>query len=215
MTEQCDTEIIMLDGSLRPDHAAIAELVPEGARVLDIGCGAGVLLDWLARHKGVDGHGLELSQQKVSAAVEAGLSVIQGDADIDLAHYPDNAFDYAILSRTLQATRNPEQVLENIVRIASHVIIGVPNFGHWRNRLYLLLKGRMPVTNFLSYSWYDTPNIHFCTIKDFMQLCEEKDLEVEKKWAITMQGQRSSIAGHGWLANLFGEQGVFMLRKRE
>lgn len=213
--QSCDNDIIQPDGSLRPDQAAIAELVPEGARVLDVGCGTGTLLAWLAAHKQVEGHGLELSQQKVSEAVESGISVIQGDADVDLAYYPDNAFDYAILSRTLQATRNPEQVLEHIVRIARHAIIGVPNFGHWRNRLYLLLQGRMPVTKFLTYQWYDTPNIHFCTIKDFILLCEEKGLQIEKKWAITMEGQRSPIAGRGWLANLLGEQGVFMLQRKQ
>lgn len=211
--ERCDSDILRADGSLRPDLALIAEQVPEGCRVLDVGCGRGALLDWLVKHKQVDGHGLELSQPKVSAAVAAGLSVIQGDADVDLAYYPDQAFDYAILSRTLQATRNPELVLDNMIRIARHVIIGVPNFGHWRNRLHLLLKGRMPVTSFLAYSWYDTPNIHFCTLKDFLLLCEEKELVVEKKWAITMQGQRSPIAKQGWLANLLGEQGVFLLRK--
>ena len=145
-----------------------ADFIAAGSRVLDVGCGDGELLELLQRDKDVDGRGVEISQRGVNECVSRGLSVIQGDADSDLVFYPDKGFDFVILSQTLQATRNPRAVLEDLLRIGNRAIVSFPNFGHWSVRLSLLLRGRMPVTKDLPYSWYDTPNIHFCTIRDFV-----------------------------------------------
>lgn len=198
---------------LRPDLKTIADMIPAGATLLDVGCGEGDLLAWLTREKQVAGRGMELSQAGVNRCIARGLSVIQGDADVDLEFYPDNAVDYAVLSQTLQTLRHPRQVLEHMVRIGRHAIVSVPNFGHWKNRLYLALKGRMPVTSRLSYTWYETPNIHFCTISDFVELCETLHLAIEQRHYVTHQGVRSAFQNNSGLANLFGEQGVFMIRK--
>lgn len=163
----------------RVDYAIIADFVPQGARVLDVGCGDGTLLALLEEKKQVDGRGLELSQDGVNEAVARGLSVVQGDADTDLATYPDRSFDVVILSQTLQATQAPKKVLEELLRIGKRVIVTIPNFGNWRARLHLLVQGRMPVTKSLPYSWYDTPNIHFCTLRDFLNLADEVNATIE------------------------------------
>ena len=147
-------------------------MVERGAKVLDVGCGDGELLRLLGETRGVDGRGIELSREGVNECVAKGLAVIQGDADTDLADYPDDAFDYVILSQTLQATRHPRVVLEHMLRIGRRAVVSFPNFGHWQVRLQLLFAGHMPQTDILPYSWYDTPNIHHCTIKDFRQLCD-------------------------------------------
>src|SRR6185369_16138618 len=150
-------------GGARLDLLLVADMVTHGARVLDVGCGDGELLRLLGENRGVDGRGIELSREGVNECVAKGLAVIQGDADTDLVDYPDDAFDYVILSQTLQATRRPREVLENMLRIGRRAIVSFPNFGHWRIRLQLLLHGAMPVTDNLPDSWYDSPNIHFCT----------------------------------------------------
>ncbi|MGC2113744.1 MAG: methionine biosynthesis protein MetW, partial [Pseudolabrys sp.] len=160
-------------GGARVDLVLVAEMVEHGAKVLDVGCGDGELLRLLSESRGVDGRGIELSREGVNECVAKGLAVIQGDADTDLGDYPDDAFDYVILSQTLQATRHPRVVLEHMLRIGSHAIVSFPNFGHWQVRLQLLFAGHMPRTDILPFSWYDTPNIHHCTIKDFRQLCTE------------------------------------------
>jgi len=199
--------------SIRVDLQLVADMVSPNSRVLDLGCGEGILLDYLNRFKGVDGRGMELSMAGVRAAVAYGLSVIQGDADTDLKDYPSGAFDYVILSQTLQATRDPKGVLEHMLRIGRHAIVSFPNFGHWRVRLSLLRHGRMPVTETLTYQWYDTPNIHLCTIRDFMALCDELGIVVERAISLDSNGTIRFDAG-GRLANLLGEQAVFLLKRR-
>ncbi len=199
---------------LRPDLTVIASLITPKSRVLDVGCGDGTLLDWLARHKLTDGRGIEIDQAQVHRAISLGIPVIQGDVDSDLPHYPDAAYDYVILSQTLQAMRDPRAVLLDLVRIGKKAIVSVPNFGHWKNRLHLGLFGKMPVTKTLAYQWYDTPNIHFCTITDFVMLAESLGITIEDRVVVNAAGHKTNFTGHGRLANLFGEQGVFLLSRQ-
>ncbi|MFZ4542269.1 MAG: methionine biosynthesis protein MetW [Rickettsiales bacterium] len=199
--------------ALRSDLAVIASLITPKARVLDIGCGNGALLQWLRDEKLVDGRGIEIDQTLVNSAISQGIPVIQGDVDSDLPHYPDGAYDYVILSQTLQAMRDPRAVLNDLVRIGRKAVVSVPNFGHWRNRLHLGLHGRMPVTKTLTYQWYDTPNIHFCTITDFVVFCEELGITIEHRVVVDTRGHKAKFSGRAIIANLFGEQGVFLLSR--
>lgn len=196
---------------LRRDLALIAEMIPPGARVLDIGCGDGALLEHLVHEQGVDGRGIELSQAGVNACVARGLSVIQGDADTDLKDYPSDAFDVAVLSQTLQATRAPRTVLRQLVRIGRHAIVSFPNFGHWRVRWRLLHDGRMPTTPSLPAQWYDTSNIHLCTIRDFEDLAAALGITIERALVLDSRGAAKSL-GSTRLANWFGEQCIVLLR---
>ncbi|WP_099865700.1 methionine biosynthesis protein MetW [Pararhizobium haloflavum] len=202
-----------VNSTQRVDFQVIADLVAEGARVLDIGSGDGSLLELLAAERGIDGRGIELSQQGVNECVARGLSVIQGDADHDLVYYPDESFDYVILSQTIQATHNPKIVLKELLRIGRYAIVSFPNFGHWRVRLSLLFGGQMPVTKDLPYSWYDTPNIHFCTLQDFVRLTEEVGAKIERAEALDASGQKIAVSLPWSLWNLFGQQAVFLLRR--
>jgi methionine biosynthesis protein MetW len=204
----------IIKGAHRVDHLLIAAMVEPGARVRDGGCGDGALLQLLAETKATDGRGVELSRERVNACVTRGLSVIQGDADRDLADYPDQAFDYAILSLTIQATRYPKTVLENLLRIGRHAIVSFPNFGHWRIRMELLFTGRMPQTQNLPEPWYASPDAHLCTIKDFADLVGLVDAEVEAAVAFNTSGRRLPIRRSISLQNLLGEKAVFLLRKR-
>jgi methionine biosynthesis protein MetW len=201
-------------GQQRADHLLIAEMVAPGSRVLDVGCGDGALLKLLAETKNVDGRGVELSREKVNLCVKHGLSVIQGDADRDLADYPDQAFDYAVLSLTIQATRDPKTVLANLLRIGERAIVSFPNFGHWMIRAQLLLTGRMPMTPNLPEPWYTTADAHLCTIKDFVDLVALVDAEVEEAVAFNAKGQRLPIRRSISLQNLLGEKAVFKLKRR-
>jgi len=201
------------DATGRVDLVTIAELVTPGSRVLDIGCGDGQLLKLLEATRGVDARGVEISQKGVNECVARGLSVVQGDADTDLGDYPDDGFDFVILSQTLQATHRPRHVVEEMLRIGRKAIVSFPNFGNWRVRWLLGLTGRMPVTRSLPYSWYDTPNIHFCTIRDFVMLCREIDATIERSMVLKRSGERIAFNAPLWFWNLFGQQAVFLLRR--
>jgi methionine biosynthesis protein MetW len=200
------------DGRARRDHLLVADMVEPDSRVLDLGCGDGALLALLAQTRGVDGRGLELSQKGVNDCVARGLSVIQGDADTDLASYPDDAFDYVILSQTLQAVRQPKVVLENMLRIGRRAIVSFPNFAHWRIRVALGVQGRMPITQTLPASWYETPNIHFCSIADFIDLARTIEARIERGVVLDRRGVPLEGEAH-WRWNLFGEQAVFLLKR--
>ena len=182
--------------------------------MLDVGCGDGELLKLLSERRGVDGRGIELSREGVNECVAKGLAVVQGDADTDLADYPNDGFDYVILSQTLQATRHPRIVLEHMLRIGRHAVVSFPNFGHWKIRLQVGLGGRMPTTDNLPYAWWDTPNIHFCTIKDFRALCAVANAKIERAVALDGQGAPLRLSMPWWFWNLFGEQAVFLLSRK-
>lgn len=194
--------------ALRPDLAVIADNVAPGSRVLDVGCGDGTLMLALRDQRGCDARGMEIDPENVAACVAKGLSVIQGDADRDLAFYPDGAFDYAILSQTLQTTMRPAVVLGELLRIGRKAFVSFPNFAHWRVRLSLLWGGRMPVTRQLPIAWYETPNIHFSSIDDFRALVGEMDIKVENAWFLSGDKRRSPAA-----ANLRAEHAVFLLSR--
>lgn len=193
--------------TLRPDLAIIANHVNRGARVLDVGCGDGALMAALRDERRCDARGLELEGANVAAAVGRGLSVIQGDADTDLVDYADDSFDYAILSQTLQTTRRPDWVLEQLLRIGRRAFVSFPNFAHWRVRASLLFGGRMPVTRLLPIAWYATPNIHHVTVDDFRALVKERGIAIEGAWFLS--GDQQTGSG---LANLLAEHAVFLLR---
>lgn len=192
---------------LRPDLAIIAENVAPGSRVLDIGCGDGQLMAALRDSRGIDARGLEIDPANVAAAMARGLPVIQGDADVDLAGYPDQSFDYAILSQTLQTARAPHVVLDHLLRIGRRAFVSFPNFAHWRVRLSLLWGGRMPVTRLLPERWYDTPNIHHVTVDDFRAHLAARAITMEQAWFLAGDKQTSGAA-----ANFLAEHAVFLLR---
>ncbi|MFC3173287.1 methionine biosynthesis protein MetW [Novosphingobium bradum] len=196
-----------MSGPLRPDLAIIADHIPAGASVLDVGCGDGELLAALI-DKGCDARGMELDPHNVAGCVGRGLSVIQGDADTDLAFYPDKSLDYAVLSQTLQTTKRPDLVLDELLRVGRKAIVSFPNFAHWRVRLSLLWGGRMPVTRLLPVAWYETPNIHHLTVADFRAHLAERGIRVEQAWFL--KGDRRIGAA---AANLRAEHAVFLLAR--
>jgi len=197
--------------NLRPDHGVIASLIEPGAKVLDVGCGDGALLAHLAESRGVEGRGLELSQAGVNACVARGLSVVQGDADRDLAFYPDQSFDYAVLSRTLQAVHNPRGVLSELQRVGRRVIVSFSNYGHWRARLTLLATGRMPTAPSHAAAWHDRETVHPCTVRDFAHLARDLRLKIERAVPIIQGEAGPPFAEVLWRANWFAEDVVFLV----
>ena len=191
----------------RSDYAIISQLIEPNSRVLDLGCGEGELLQWLAENKAVDGRGIEIDPPKVQRAIARGVSVYQSDIDEGLAGYPDDSFDYVILSQTLQETRRPLDVLRDMLRIARHAIVAFPNYGHWAVRLSLAATGRAPRTHCFPHEWYDSPNIHFLTIRDFEALARERSWTVERK--MFLAGHRTGVV----LPNLMAEVAVYQVRK--
>ncbi len=199
---------------IRYDLEIIADLIKPKSKVLDIGCGDGELLQFLVKEKNIDGRGLEISQTQVSKSLMRGLSVIHGNAENDLTIYPDRSFNYAVLSQTIQATHRPKEILHEMLRIAEFAIVSLPNFAHFKNRLQILLKGRMPVNKTLPFEWYETPNIHFCSIRDFEKLCEESGFQIEKKIFLTARRRLISFFGHEKISNFFAEYGIFLISKK-
>ncbi len=198
----------------RVDLLQIADLVTDGSRVLDVGCGDGLLLRLLNRRRHINGRGIEIDATNVNTCLSKGLSVIKGDAESDLAYFPDDSFDYAILSQTIQTMQNPKKVLEELLRIGKHVIVSFPNFGHWSIRLKLLFSGEMPKTDILPYEWYETPNIHYCSIDDFQKLCHDVDARVEELTVLDWYGRKVRFNLPVFTLNSFGEQAVFLLSKK-
>ena len=200
---------------MRLDQRLIAGMIEPRSRVLDIGSGDGSLIEHLFRTRGCDARGIEINMADVTRAVAHGLPVMHGDADTDLAHYPDGAFDYVVLSRTLQAVARPREVLRQMLRIGTRAVVSFPNFGHWQVRLQLLLRGRMPVTETWANDWYETPNIHPCTIRDFFALCDREGYAVQRWFAVDDKGDRTPWQRSTQLANLFGEQALFLLGRQD
>ena len=196
----------------KKDFKIIADLIPAKSSVIDVGCNDGSLLEFLKEEKNIDGRGMEIDQQKVQLCLSKGISVIEGDADLDLYDYPDNLFDYSILTYTLQATKSPKNVLSELVRISNKAIISFPNFGHWKIATSLLIKRKMPISEKLSYSWHETPNLHFCTINDFIDLCEEAGIRIEKQ-ANLKTNRLNKFYGKNLLNSYFNEVGLFLVSK--
>jgi methionine biosynthesis protein MetW len=198
---------------MKQEFKIIANLVEKNTRVLDVGCGDGTLMEFLMNNKKIDVRGIEISKNKVQKCVKKGLTVIEGDAEKDLAQFPDSSFDYVILSQTLQAFLNPEKVISELLRVGKKAIVTIPNFGYWKVRLHLLLKGSMPITRTLPDEWYNTPNIHMCTIKDFFNFCNHRKINLYK--SIALQNFKSTNINKSNLEfkNLSAVLGIFLIEK--
>ena len=198
---------------MKEEFKVISELVEEKSRVLDVGCGDGILMEYLSKNKVVDVRGLEISKEKVKKCLSNGLAVVEGNAEYDLKQFPDLSFDYVILSQTLQAFMSPEKVIKDLLRVGKKVIVTIPNFGHWKIRVDLLFKGEMPITKNLPYEWYNTPNLHMCTIQDFYNFCNNKGINIFK--TISLNGQKTSkiTSSNLKFKNLISELGIFLLEK--
>ena len=196
---------------MKNEFKIIANLLPLQSRVLDVGCGDGTLIKALINEKNIDARGIELGKENVKECISKGLSVIEGNAETELSQFPDKAFDFVILSQTLQAFYQPENVLEQLLRIGHRVIISIPNFGYWHIRAKLLFFGKMPITDSLPYSWYDTPNLHMCSIKDFYQFCEKKKIKIERVIGIKGEKTSSIYKINLEMKNLFSEVGIFLI----
>ena len=198
---------------MKKEFKIISELIENNTRVLDVGCGDGTLMKYLKDKKNVDTRGLEISKNNVQNCTSKGLAVIEGNAEKDLHQFPNLSFDYVVLSQTLQAFYNPEKVIDDLLRVANKAIVTIPNFGHWKVRIHLLLKGTMPLTETLPNEWYNTPNLHMCTIKDFFNFCSKKKVELYK--SIALNGEKTSTINSGNIniRNLSSELGIFLIKK--
>ncbi|WP_462380763.1 methionine biosynthesis protein MetW [Pseudomonas sp. Marseille-QA0892] len=194
---------------MRADLDIIKDWIPTGSRVLDLGCGDGELLAWLGEHRDVSGYGLEIDPEKIERCLDRGVNVIEQNLDDGLGNFGSNSFDVVVMTQSLQALRYPDKVLSEMLRVGKHCIITFPNFGHWRCRVYLGGRGRMPVSDFLPYTWYNTPNIHFCTFEDFERLCRELRARVMDRLAVDRH-HRHGAASRLW-PNLFGEIGIYRI----
>ena len=198
---------------MKPEFKIISNLINKNSHVLDVGCGDGILMEFLIQEKKVNIRGIEISKTKVQNCIAKGLTIIEGNAEEDLQQFPDKSFDYVILSQTLQAFLNPEKVINELLRIGKQAIVTIPNFGYWKIRLHLLLKGTMPVTKTLPDEWYNTPNIHLCTIKDFVHFSKNKNFKLSKSIALK-DNQQSFISNYNLkLKNLSSNLGIFLIER--
>ncbi|MFL2896133.1 MAG: methionine biosynthesis protein MetW [Candidatus Pelagibacter sp.] len=199
---------------MKKEFQIISELVKNNSRVLDVGCGDGILMKYLKDNKNVDSRGLEISKEKVQICIAEGLSVIEGNAEDDLKQFPDLSFEYAILGQTLQAFYKPEKVIDDLLRVSKKAIITIPNFGYWKIRIHLLLKGTMPVNKHLPNEWYNTPNLHMCTIKDFVNFCNKKNINLFRSIALHEETVSEINNKNLNVKNLFSELGIFLVEKK-
>jgi methionine biosynthesis protein MetW len=198
---------------VKTEYKIIVDLIEENTRVLDVGCDDGTLMESLKKDKNVDARGIEISKDKVQICVSKGLTVIEGNAELDLKQFPNNSFDYVVLGQTLQAFVNPEIVIKELLRVGKKAIITIPNFGHWKVRLNLLIKGTMPITESLPNDWYNTPNIHMCTIKDFVKFSKIINFKIFKSLALTNKNISNINNSNLFYKNLFAELGIFLIEK--
>ena len=199
---------------MKPEYNIISNLIDESSKVLDVGCDDGTLMEFLKENKNVNIRGIEISKKKVQICISKGLTVIEGNAELDLKQFPDNSFDYVVLGQTLQAFINPEIVIKELLRVGKKAIVTIPNFGHWKVRLSLLTKGTMPVTKTLPNEWYNTPNIHMCTIKDFFKFSKTIDFKIFKSLALMNKNISTINNSNLFLKNLFSELGIFLIEKK-
>ena len=197
---------------MKIEFKIIADLLPDNSRVLDVGCGDGTLMEYLKKNQHNDVRGLEPEKNLVQKCIARGLSVIEGDAEKELIQFPEKSFDYVVLSQTLQAFLNPEEVLNQLLRIGKQTIISIPNFGHWKIRLHLLFKGTMPVTKNIPYDWYNTPNLHMCTIQDFVNFCDKKNIKIDQSMCLTNEKISEITLKNMRYKNIFSQLGVFLIK---